>query len=320
MDHEKLASELVKSLRGNRSQAALSRRLGFNTNVVYTWEAGRRFPMATDFMALALRVKVHVNGGLQQFWGTAQPQPLLADAPSLQSITALLLALRQGQKVAHLARRSGIHRLTLVAWLSGRTQPRLPDLLRFVEAATQRLLDFVAIFVDPSALPSARSMWRDLFAQRRVAYELPWSHAVLRALEIGGQSTVTQTSATLASQLGIREEHAQECLQALIQAKQVRRVKSRYVLERVITVDTRVERARNVALKAHWLRTALERIAEEKAENVYSYSLLALSHQDYERIRALHAEFFEQVRAIARSSTSSERVMLVNVQILELAR
>ena len=35
VDWAQLSQELVKSLRGKRTQGALSRRLGFKTNVVY---------------------------------------------------------------------------------------------------------------------------------------------------------------------------------------------------------------------------------------------------------------------------------------------
>ena len=46
MDYETLAKELIRALRGKRSQVALSRRLRYGSNVVRTWEAGRRFPSA----------------------------------------------------------------------------------------------------------------------------------------------------------------------------------------------------------------------------------------------------------------------------------
>jgi hypothetical protein len=55
---------------------------------------------------------------------------------------------------------------------------------RFVDATTQRMLDFVAAFVDPSSLASLRVTWADLERQRRLAYDLPWAHAVLRVLEL----------------------------------------------------------------------------------------------------------------------------------------
>lgn len=47
-----------------------------------------------------------------------------------------------------------------------------------------RLVEFITLFVPPETLPSLRPLAGELSAQRRVAYELPWSHAVLRALEL----------------------------------------------------------------------------------------------------------------------------------------
>lgn len=316
MNCEKLACELVQALRGRRSQTALSRRLGYATNVVYTWEAGRRFPSASDFMRLATRSQVDVQAGLGRFWGTGQngPEVPAADMASRAAITALLIALRKQHKLTELARRIGSSRLTLAAWLDGASEPRLPELLKFVEATTQRLLDFIAVFVDPQRLPSARSAWRDMDAQRRVAYELPWSHAVLRSIEL------KLDDARMAEQLGITAAHQQECVKALAAAKQIKRTRKGYAVARVLTVDTRAEPEKNRALKAHWARVSLERLEQHAPEDLFSYSLFAVSNADYERIRAAHAAYFEQVRAIARASIRPERVVLASVQLLALAK
>ena len=42
IDYEALASEVIRALRGDRSQLAFSRRLGRASNVVYAWESGAR--------------------------------------------------------------------------------------------------------------------------------------------------------------------------------------------------------------------------------------------------------------------------------------
>jgi DNA-binding transcriptional regulator YiaG len=44
MNYESLSSELVRALRGRRSQQAFSRRLGYSANVLYTWEKGGASP------------------------------------------------------------------------------------------------------------------------------------------------------------------------------------------------------------------------------------------------------------------------------------
>jgi len=53
-----------------------------------------------------------------------------------------------------------------------------------VQGATLRLLYFLAAFVDPTSMPSVADAARRLEASRRIAYEEPFTHAVLRALEL----------------------------------------------------------------------------------------------------------------------------------------
>jgi ribosome-binding protein aMBF1 (putative translation factor) len=51
-DYEAIAVELVRALRGSRSRARLSQRLGYRSNVVQRWESRRSFPTAARFLEL----------------------------------------------------------------------------------------------------------------------------------------------------------------------------------------------------------------------------------------------------------------------------
>ena len=73
MDYDQLASELIRALRGRRSQLAFSRRLGFRTNVVHTWEAQRRWPTASRSLRAAQRAGVDPRAALTRFYRTAPP-------------------------------------------------------------------------------------------------------------------------------------------------------------------------------------------------------------------------------------------------------
>src|SRR5436190_24053363 len=50
-----LLRQLVRALRGARSQTALSRRLGYRSNVLYAWESGRREPSASELFRVVAR-------------------------------------------------------------------------------------------------------------------------------------------------------------------------------------------------------------------------------------------------------------------------
>ena len=56
--YTRVAAELVRALRGRRSQAALSKRLGYRSNPVTDWEHGRRFPTAPETLRAASRANV----------------------------------------------------------------------------------------------------------------------------------------------------------------------------------------------------------------------------------------------------------------------
>ena len=90
LDYGQLGAELIRALRGKRSQMALSRRLGYKTNVVYLWEAQKGAPTGVGFFRLAERVGVDVRHALEQFYRT--PPPWLRDHEpvSVSGVAALL--------------------------------------------------------------------------------------------------------------------------------------------------------------------------------------------------------------------------------------
>src|SRR5688500_10591125 len=113
MDHERLAVQLIRALRGRRSQAALSRRMGCASNVLYTWESGRRFPTAAVFFELAERVGVDVSGVLTRFLGVL-PESLRGRSLRAPAAAAALLShLNEGTSVVELARRVDKNRVSV---------------------------------------------------------------------------------------------------------------------------------------------------------------------------------------------------------------
>jgi transcriptional regulator with XRE-family HTH domain len=220
-----------------------------------------------------------------------------------------------------LARRIGRDRNTVARWLDGRTEPRLPDLLRFVAATTQRLLDFVAAFVDPAELPSLRAAYTDLALQRRVAYELPWAHAVLRLLELESyRAPPKHERGFLSERIGISLEEEDECLEALSRAGQIERRRGKWAVRRVLTVDTQEDPAGNLLLKRHWANVALARLDARRLEagSLYSYNLFAISEEGLDAIRTAHLEYFERVRSIVSDCRRPTRLALANVQLVPL--
>ncbi len=317
-DFEALASEFLRVLRGRRSQRAFSRRLGMKSNVAYSWESRRRWPTASKTLWAAGRVGIDVRAALGRFF-RAPPSWLGHIEPSSPEAVSLLLEdLRGNASIGDLAERAGRSRFAVGRWLRGDAEPRLPDFLRMIEAASLRMLDFIAALVDPNRLPSARQPWARLVAARRAAYEMPWSHAVLRALELEDYSRLEEhRPGWIAERVGMPASEESGALEILARAGQIRKESGRWLVDEVRTVDTSSEPERDRELKSFWSSVASARV-RAGSTGLFSYNLFTVSESDLARLRELHLAYFRALRGIVANSEPPERVVLANVQLFGL--
>lgn len=313
IDTETLAQQLVLALRGARSQRALSRRLQYTTNVVYLWESGRRYPTAATFFWLLHRTGHDLDQALSAF---LPEEPLPAPLWKPEGAAALLRHLQGRIPATALAEALGVSRHALGRWLRGDSEPRLPQLLAFLEASSTRLLDFLAALTDPAALPEAAPHWERLQAARALTREQPWAPAVLLATELAAYRALSAHSdAWLARRLGLPEETVRTCVQLLAEAGQLRRQGPRWERVEVQAVDTRVP-GRPADLKRWWTGVARERLGE--AEGTASFTVCCVSQADFEAIQEAQRDHYRALRSRIAASAPGERVVLLNLQTLAL--
>lgn len=317
-----LSCELMRQLRGGDAQRQFSRGLGFSSNVAYVWETGRRFPEASVFFKAAHKREPQFAARFLSRLRLASPVLGRASLRTARGVQRLVEYLCQDANRSELARRVRVDRTTLSRWINGQTEPRLPDLLRLVEATTQQLLTVVAMLADPALLPSIRDAYRDHQMQRRLAYEIPWSHAVLRALELEAYAALPRhVDGFLASTIGITLADEGMYLEQLAQAGQIRWSGTHWVNQRVMTVDTKQEPDRNRALKVHWGQVTVDRLRSNQAptDALFSFNLFSISASAYEQLRELHLAYFDRVRALIEASPGTDKVVLMNMHLVPLA-
>jgi transcriptional regulator with XRE-family HTH domain len=318
MNHERLASELLRALRGKRSQTAFGRRLGYRANVAYSWESGRRFPFASTLFRGASLNKISFDG-FAAFARTSELRS--ARIWDAGDTSRFLRGVSGNARLASMARCADVDRTTIARWLRGSAEPRVPQILAFVDRMTHRLVEFVGLFVEPESLPTLRELARELAAQRRVAYDLPWSHAVLRALELESYRAATiHDPRIIANAISTSVEDVESHLGALSRAGLVRRQRKKWQPNRVLTVDTRADPEGDLLLKEHWAEVGLDRLRRRanRSEAFHSYNLFAVSNADFARLRELHLEYYERVRSVVAESHVAERVVLLNQQLIPL--
>ncbi len=319
LDYEALASDLVRALRGRRSQVALSRRLGYGSNAVYTWESGRRWPTASVFLQLVGRVGHDVPGAVRAFHRGEPAWLGELDPASPDGVSAWLRDLKGHAPLQDVAARAGRSRFAVARWLSGKAEPRLPDFLRLVQATSLRLLDLVALWVDPGRLRATARAWRRLEAARTLAWSSPWAQAVLLGLELRPyQDLARHDEAWLAARLGLEPAVVRDALSALVETGQVRWTGTRYAPVEVQAVELR-RPASGTSLKEHWASVGLERL-REGGSGAFSYNVFTVSEADLQRIEDLQRAHYRAIRALVADSGPSERLVLVNLQLVPLDR
>jgi len=316
--YERLARELVRASRGRRSCAELSRRAGYRSNMVQRWESGQSWPSASTFLRLHARFHPRARKWIENFIHAAPAWLGDEDPTSPGAVAAFLRHVRGKTPILRLAASAQRNRYSISRWLSGAVEPSLPDFLCMVDASTRRLLDLLAAIEDPERLPAARDAWQQLLRARQAAYDLPWSHAVLRALELKEcPRGLGAQQAFVARRLGISRDQVGEAMRVLEGLGQVSKKRDRFVPCAQDVVDTGSDPERAHALRVAWTSTALERL-RAKRQGSFGWSLFAVSKEDLARLNTLHLQYVRAMRDVIAHSTETECVGLYCAQLLDL--
>lgn len=269
-------------------------------------------PTAAQTLNACERVGVDVTTAFARF----QPAcaHALGKAPAFD-IAAWLTQVAGSAQIRALAARSGLSRYAVARHLRGTTRPRLDDFLALVEAISGRASDLVQELVPIAAIPALYEIAQQRAAAKRLAFEEPWSAAVLRVLETTGYGA-SKEPYYIASRLGLAHEQQDAVLAALEAAGMARKERRHYKVGVPLTVDTQASPDDVRTLRSHWTRVALARTQAPRAGDWLGFNVISTSNHDLERVREVLRRAFREIRAIAAASEPVESVALLNLQLV----
>jgi hypothetical protein len=311
---ELASQQLLRAIRGKRSQVAFSRRLGYRGNPAAEWETGRHFPTAAQTLSWCQRSGIDVKAAVRRFNERgAHALRSLNDA----GVAAWLRELRGKTPLSDVAARAERSRFAVSRWLSGQARPRLPDFLRLLDALTGRASDLVFELVSIDAVPALKAHHAARSAAKRLAFEQPWTEAIMRVIETTAYAAAGEHKpGWISKRLGIDLDVEVECLARMEQAGVVVRDGGRYRAPELLTVDTQAAPEDLVRLKTHWNRVAAARIGAPGPSDVLAYNVFSSSAADLGRIKSLLRATFREIRSIVAASEPIECVALVNLQLV----
>ncbi len=314
LNFEHVARQLLRALRGKRSQAALSRRLGFRSNVAAKWESGQRMPTAASVFDYARQL----NRDAQPALAALNPNAAAALGTGAEPhLGAWLDALRGTQPVTQVAARSGLSRFSVSRILAGTSQPRLPQFLALLDALTNRLEDFVDAWLGIAAAPLLEPRFRRGQAARAALFQRPLCLAVMCLLDTRSFDVPARVQRQrLAKTLEVAESTIDECLETLTGGGVLSLVDDRYALSGSLTFDAHATAPLELAAKKYWTRIAHERVAAASPNDVCSYNVFSINRADYDRLKELQREFYRGARALIAASEPTDLAALFVVQLV----
>jgi transcriptional regulator with XRE-family HTH domain len=303
----------MRAIRGARSQVAFARRLGYRSNPVTDWEHGRRYPTAQECLRACTRVGIDVEAAFARF----QPaEPLRRDDSGGHDLASWLDAIRGSLSLNALAERADASRFALGRTMKGQASPRLPEFLRIVDAITARAPELVAELVPIDEVPAFRDRYESVAASKRIAYEAPWTEAILRILETREYREQTaHDDAFIAERLRVSEDEVRRGIALLRRARVVHRRKRRYE----VSAELHVEAARDPealgALRAHWGRVIAERARDVRAQDAFGYNVLTVGANDVDAVRDILRRAYREIRARVADAQDPEVAAFVGLQM-----
>ena len=180
INYEHLTQELFRILRGRSSQGAFSRRLGFQTNVAYRWESGLRTPNANDLLTV---LDIRLSAPREIIWRFGSPFNQDDPATSDWCWGRWLLLIKGQCSVKALSNTTGLSPQAIRRILRGDVTPKVDRLLQLIQVLTNRLVDFLQLFVEPQTLPSLASLVEIQTAQRALSTQFLNTELIIASLE-----------------------------------------------------------------------------------------------------------------------------------------
>lgn len=303
MDYARLASQLVRELRGPRTQREVSEALGYRSNVVSAWETGRDIPPLQTFFRFLLVCGQEPLTLLSSF----RELPADFDHSCRRDIGRFIEGLRGSRSLVDIASEVRMDRYLLSRVISGRSDPRLHDFLELIDVLTLAVTDLVSLLVDPVRLAEIAARAQQERNARVAAARFPWAQAVLLLATLPEyQCLARHPTGWFASKLGRTVSEEKECLQMLVELGRLSHCGGRYLpADPAIAVDTRLDAKLTRRQASFWLREAAAR-GESDREVRLGFNVFGVSRTDLARLREVQDRYFAEMRSIISKSEPTE--------------
>lgn len=316
-EYSRWASEVVRSLRGERSARSYSAHLGFKSDVASRWENGSRDVLAAEvFRAMTI-------DGLSPWERLRRFDAPIANAAFLHAdseherIACFLRELCEHRTTASLASALGVSSRSADRMLSGEFKVRFATLLWMVEVVTGRAVEFVLVLLGDQLNGTLRDWTQRHRARAQLTSSRPLTEAVLALLSSDPwKARHEPDEAWLAARLRATDSEIREILDELVEAGLVSRADGRHEVLFRNSLDLRIDRDVEKTTQ-FWFRETARRLDLSPAPQL-GCLVFSTSQANSRRVYATLRRAYREIAEIVRQDAPHERAMLMTLGLFAL--
>jgi transcriptional regulator with XRE-family HTH domain len=309
-----LSSELVRAVRGKRSQARVNLKLGHSFNRMYRWESGQQSISWMDFVQLCEVCKIDLAGILRKHFGFSAP---------LKNYGALVKILMGEQSGQQMASSLGVSSYVVRSWRSERTVPSLEKILLLIHVSMMIIPEFCAEFSVAEPLPSLRAIVKQRQEVKKLLYQYPWIEPAIVSLSLDVYLRQKgHPPGFLQERVGITHAQEEMMFAELLRLGVVEKKQGKYSVL-LPHIDTRGNLQGSSQIRSYWLEKTkkfVDALTALPKHTTIGYFVMPVSLEAQEKIRMAYYEFCNSVIAIVKADTKpKEKVEILCCQLLDLS-
>lgn len=318
LDFAVLKVQILKAMRGTRSQIQISRALGYKHNQVYRWESNRTKITWRDFVRFTKICEAPLAEALEK---------LLLFTGTPYRYDKLILQLAGNTNRAALASQLGCSAYMLSRWMNRRTEPSLENILKMIQVCSNALFETLDVVVGCDLIPLIKEESRLRRLERQLYFENPAAAAVVRCLELEEYSRQhVHEEGYVAKKLGISLADEKFLIHKLKECGAIVSIKSKLSVKNR-NLNTRRNFFESMTHHKYWLQFQTDAIEsgqqrEQLSKNCGTLHLLFTANEKtYDKFRTLYQQFYGEAVAILNhkdNQQDEDRVIALNIAFADL--
>lgn len=302
IDYLALRKELLRALRGRRTQGQINQLLHKNYAQAYRWESGRKKMYWNDFLVYcqACRQYDAMANSLRQI--TKYQGDLHNDAD-------LLHFLLGGTKASRFIKKTGCSKGQAYRWLAGDSEVPLEIILKSMHIFDKSMFAFLFNFVDLSKLPSVAEWARHEKLENDFYHSHPLSAAILVALTTPQYKRLYQHDNHVIAKLTGEPLHViDDYIETMTKLGMIQQKGGKlYVSERSLNIYSNPRDEYKV--RDYWTQRAsrkLQKADERLKMSKFGFRIFAMDKQRYEHVMQRLSSVYQDMMSSIREELPDE--------------